>query len=281
MKRCRRIGLQLHQQSQAHTFQLRKIKRFKMRESNQAARIKILNIVLNHIYSHDWTNYDDFADKFVDGVAGQLEKGVFDLEKVLLGYSPTFFSLNSITKEKFLSEELSTKIKDAWKRSIATSLPIVRFADLFPEIASISDQDVRPSVASLDVPEDKIQQVLRDALREMGASPIPSRGKDSALEIADLEHFYLTLRGVPRTFSAVVKVFRSLSKLNWESISHQITKAYQSTTPDYVLLLSAREPVDGVITQMSNYGKSVGNKNLVVFVPPLDLAKFLRWRKII
>ncbi len=64
------------------------------------------------------------------------------------------------------------------------------------------------------------------------------------------------------------------------SISHQITKAYQ-TRPDYILLLSAREPVDGVITHMTDYGERVGNKNLIVLVPPMDLAKFLRWRGVI
>jgi hypothetical protein len=71
-----------------------------------------------------------------------------------------------------------------------------------------------------------------------------------------------------------------MRKLNWESISHQMTKAYE-TKPNYILVLSAREPVDGVITQMMHYAESVGNKNLVIFAPPLDVAKFLRWRRVI
>ncbi len=102
------------------------------------------------------------------------------------------------------------------------------------------------------------------------------------MEVADLEHFYLEVKGVKFSFSAVVKGFRSLSatKMNWESISYQITKAYE-TRPDYILLLSAKEPVDGVITRMVDYGKSVGNRHLVIFAPPMDVAKLLKWRRVI
>jgi len=100
--------------------------------------------------------------------------------------------------------------------------------------------------------------------------------------IADLEHFYLEVKGIKFSFSAVVKGFRSLSKprVNWESVSYQITKAYE-TRPDYIFLLSAKEPVDGVITRFVDYGDSVGNRHLVIFVPPMDVAKLLRWRGII
>jgi len=252
-----------------------------MRQNNQAAKIKILNIVLNYIHSHDWVNYDNFADTFVDNILRDFGAGSFDLEKCLVGCSPTFFSLNSITRDKFLSEEFSTRIRDAWRKAVAEQLPVLSFVDIFPELLSIPDRDVRESAANLDVPEDKIQQSLRDALREKGASPIPNRGKDSVLEVADLEHFYLEVKGNKFSFSAVVKGFRSLStaKVNWESISHQITKAYE-TRPDYILLLSAKEPVDGVITRMVDYGDSVGNRHLMIFAPPFDVAKLLRWREL-
>jgi hypothetical protein len=249
-----------------------------MRQNNQV-RIKILNVVLNYIYSHAWVNYDNFADTFVDSILRDFSSGSFDLRKCLAGCSPTFFNLNSITRDKFLSEDFSARIRDAWRKMAAEQLPILSFADIFPEIVSISDLEVKKAAANLDVPEDKIQQSLRDALREKGASPIPSRGKDTVLEVADLEHFYLEIKGMRFSFSAVVKAFRSLPKLNWESISHQITKAYQ-TRPDYILLLSAREPVDGVITRMTDYGESVGKKHLIIFAPPFDVAKFLRWRKV-
>lgn len=121
-------------------------------------------------------------------------------------------------------------------------------------MTSIQDRDVEEKAERLDVPENRIQEELRDALREKGAFPISRRKKDTVLEVADLEQFYLEVKGRRFSFSAIVKGYRSLPKLNWESISHQITKAYQ-TRPNYILLLSAREPVDGVITLATNYGK--------------------------
>jgi len=251
-----------------------------MEPNNQQLKIKLLNIVLNHIYNRNWVNYDNFADNFVDNILEGFNNGNFDLKKALKKSGATFFRLNSITKEKFLSNELSGKLMDAWRKATASLLPILTFTDIFPETFSVPDSDIKEKVERLNVSEDKIQEVLRDALREKGAFPIPRRRKDTVLEIADLEHFYLEVKGRRFSFSAVVKGYKSLSKLNWESISHQITKAYQ-TRPDYILLLSAREPVDGVITRMIDYGESVGNKNLIVFVPPMDLAKFLRWRGLI
>ena len=53
------------------------------------------------------------------------------------------------------------------------------------------------------------------------------------------------------------------------------------THPDYVIVASAKDPVDGLVTEMKTYSRDVGNPNLVLFVPPVDLAKFLHWRKLI
>jgi hypothetical protein len=251
-----------------------------MKANNQQLKIKLLNIVLNYIYNRNWVNYDNFADQFVNNILIEFNNRNFDLKRALKKSGNTFFRLNPIAKDKFLSDELSEKIVDAWRKGTPSLLSILTFTDIFPEIAFILDNDVKVEVKKLDVPEDKIQEALRDALREKGASPIPRRGKDTVLEVADLEHFYLEVKGRKFSFSAVVKGYKSLSKLNWESISHQITKAYQ-TRPDYILLLSAREPVNGVITYMTDYGESVGNKNLLLFMPPMDLAKFLKWRRII
>jgi hypothetical protein len=246
------------------------------------AKIKILNVVLNYISSHDWVNYDNFADTFTDNILDKFAVGVLDLGEALVGCSSAFFTLNSITRDTFLSGGLSARIRDAWGKSVAEQPPMLSFIDVFPELLSIPDDDVRESAAKLDIPEDKIQQSLRDALREKHASPIPNRGKDSALEVADLEHFYLEIKGDRFSFSAVVKGFRSVSaaKVNWEEIAHQITKAYQ-TRPDYILVLSAKEPVDSAITRMVDYGDSVGNRHLIVFVPPTDVAKLLKSKGVI
>jgi hypothetical protein len=47
------------------------------------------------------------------------------------------------------------------------------------------------------------------------------------------------------------------------------------------MIATAIEPVDRLITEMNLYALSVGKPNLIVFVPPVDLARFLSWRGII
>ncbi len=107
------------------------------------------------------------------------------------------------------------------------------------------------------------------------------RGKDSPLEVVDLEHFEMKINGRGFGFTVVVKRYNSLSgKVRWKDTSYQITKAYR-THPDYILVVSAREPVDGVVSEIKLYSKDVGNSNLVLFIPPLDVLKFLQWQKII
>ena len=105
-----------------------------MPQNHQAVRIKLLNIVLNYIFSHDWVNYDGFADTFVDRVIEKFNAGVLDVREALRPNGTTFFRLNSLSKDKFLSEELFTRIVDAWTRSVGASLPALIFADVFPEI---------------------------------------------------------------------------------------------------------------------------------------------------
>jgi hypothetical protein len=119
---------------------------------------------------------------------------------------------------------------------------------------------------------------LRRALRSKGASPIPKRGKDSPLEIADVEHFRMAIAGRTLTFVAVVKGFRSVrgARLSWENIAHQISRAYSATHPDYILLMTAKEPKDGLITLLAQYARDVENPNLMIFVTPTDVAKFLK-----
>ena len=160
--------------------------------------------------------------------------------------------------------------------------------DIFPEIKKIKNLNIKNIDETLSkIYESVIQNELRNALRDKGASPIPRRGKDSALEVADIEHFYLDINSKKSSFTVVVKGHKSLGgskkfkKLNWKSVSYQVSKAHNRTNSDYVILVSALEPVDSVISEMQLEGKARGNPHLVVFMPPLELAKFLRWRKII
>jgi hypothetical protein len=237
--------------------------------------------VLNDIRAHDWTDFDQFSVDFTDEIVKQFGKGNFDIEKIFDSVKGSFLSLNSITKKQFLSDVIKAGILKAWNKAFLYSVPFISFLDIFPSLQQITDQVALPNIDKLKKIEEEVEQEqFRLALRELGATAIARRGKDSALEISDLEHFHMIVKGRDSTFSAVVKGYKSLpGKLNLEGIAHQIWKAY-TTRPDYILLISAKEPVDGLVTQLNQYSNNVGNSNLIVFMPPLDLVKFLMWRKL-
>lgn len=244
-------------------------------------KIKILNVVQNYVQSHDWINYDNFADDFTDEIIEQFGIRNFDLVKILDKTKGSFLQLNEIKKEQFLNETFAKSLLKSWNKIIQYDVPVCRFTDIFSELSQISDKDVIPLQDKLKIAESIIQTALRDAFRENGATPIAQRGKDSPLEVADLEHFDVRVKNVDFSFSTVVKGYNSLpGKMRWKDIAHQITKAYR-THPDYIVVVSAREPKDDVISEMKLYAKDVGNSNLILFVPPIDLLKFLLWRKII
>ena len=247
----------------------------------QQIKIKILNVVQNYIQNHNWINYDDFADDFADEVIKEFEKGNFDLDKILNKTKSSFLQLNNTKKEQFLNEVFVNSILKSWNKTTKYVVPVLRFIDIFPEISKISDYIVKQLQEKLIMEENIIQTSLRYAFREYNAAPIAQKGKDSPLEVADLEHFEMKVNGRDFGFSVVVKGYKSLpGKVRWKDIAHQVTKAYR-THPDYIVVVSAREPVDDVVSEMKLYSKDVGNPNLILFVPPIDLLKFLLWKKII
>jgi hypothetical protein len=81
----------------------------------------------------------------------------------------------------------------------------------------------------------------------------------------------------------VVKGYDSVGgkTINWEKIAHQVLKAYNRTKPDHILLVLAKNPADTVISESTEYGKSVGNIALIVMCDPLTLARFLKARSAI
>ena len=244
-------------------------------------KIKVYNVVLNYIQNHNWVDYDNFADNFTDELLHQFQKGNFDLEKILDSTKGSFLKLNNLKKAQFINDTFRNSILKSWNKALKCYTPVFRFSDIFSEILLISDKKAEKLSSKIaDVPEQKIQTALREALREKNASPIARRGKDSALEVADLEHFEMKISGTDFSFSIVVKGYKSIRKLNLESIMHQLHKAYR-THPDYIILISAKDPADSVVTEMNSYSRDVGNPNLIIFVPPLDLVKFLVWRNII
>jgi hypothetical protein len=158
----------------------------------------------------------------------------------------------------------------------------LRFSDIFPQIKGIDDSEILEIDTQLDIKEHIIQTTLRNALREKGAYPMPRRGKDSVLEVSDLEHFFMKISGKEKSFSAVVKGYRSIKneRVSWEDVAHQITKAHR-TEPDHILFLTAKEPKDSVLSEIASYCAHVGKPHLVIYVTTIELAKFLTWRKIL
>ena len=144
-------------------------------------------------------------------------------------------------------------------------------------------EEAKQLMYEINLPERIIQDELRDALRERGATNITERKSDSALEVADLEDFSLKIGKQWFSFTSVVKGYNSIQKrrVRWADIAHQVTKAYQGTKPDYILLVLAKDLVDGVISQFVEYGNTVGKRNLILLVDPINLLRFLRARKII
>jgi hypothetical protein len=158
------------------------------------------------------------------------------------------------------------------------------FIDVFDETSKVEIKEGRGLLGKLEGLEERIiQNALRDSLREKNATNAVEREHDSAIEIADLEHFFLRIGGKWRSFAVVVKGYDSMGgkTINWEKIAHQLLKAYNRTEPNYVLLVLAKNPADTVISEATQYGKSVGNVALVVLCDPLTLARFLKARNVI
>jgi hypothetical protein len=159
------------------------------------------------------------------------------------------------------------------------------FSDVFPETAKVSIDEGKKCVASLaNLAEEKIQETLVDSLREKNATNCRGRTKDTVLEVSDLEHFLVDVKGTPRTFAAVVKGYKSVGKrksITWEQIAHQVLRAYNRTSPDHILLVLAMNPADSVTSELVQYSKSIGKQNLIVMCDPVELARFLKARHLL
>jgi hypothetical protein len=251
-------------------------------QDKEKIKLKIYGFALNYLHTHNLINYDRFVEEFTEELIEEFSNSSYDIDKIFDKTKGHFLKMNNITREQFLNDEFKNTLIRIWNLAIIYSIPICQFQNIFPEISRISDIEIKEILEELeDLDEDIIQNALRDALREKGAFPISRRGRDSSLEVAEPEHFEIEMNGKIFSFTAIVKGYKNRKgKLSWKEIAHQITRAYR-THPDYILVMSAREPVDGFITDLKIYSRDVGNSNLVIFIPPMDLAKFLLWRKVI
>jgi hypothetical protein len=261
--------------------------------------IAIQDIVLEYVLSNYWKDYQQFVRDLSERILEKRPKNETSLTKLLNQVSHPFYSFNGISRKEFVSRfptrEVIHRIKNMPKSTTVRERIIVtppqpthkkkcsiKPIQVFPEISKIDLNTARALIKSLDIPERVVQDALRDALREKGATNMIERKSDTSLEIADLEDFTLDINGHTFSFTSVVKGYRSInsSKVSFKDIAHQIMKA-NATNPDYILLILAKPIKDGVITGLVKYGIDCGNRNLIILIDQIDLARFLRVRKII
>jgi len=250
------------------------------------AKARILSQVLDLLNRYHWQDTDDFSLRFVDKLATSVFNGYVPYSVVVSATKTKtrFFVGNRVSRRTFCTafvKELSPYLKEI---GVATTLGSLSFSELFPEIRdvdSLKAESLLQKLESLD--ERKIQDALRSVLREKGATNMVQRKSDSSLEVCDLEDFVLKIDGRDISFTSVVKGYKSVghSKIGLGDIAHQIMKAFNGTFPNYILLVLAKPPVDGVITNLIRYGESVGNRDLVILVDPIDIARFLSHYKVI
>ncbi len=197
-------------------------------------------------------------------------------------FSSPFFSLNHVERKAFISALPTQEILEAIRSSSA--LKPLTFTNIFDETRKVGINEAKKLLEKLTTLDERIiQDTIRDALREKNATNPTERKHDSPLEVADHEHFSLKVKGVDMSFAGVVKGFKSVrgATITWEDIAHQVVKAFNRTKPDHVLLVLAKNPTDTVVSEATEYGRTVGNLNLVVICDPLTLARFLKARNAI
>lgn len=248
---------------------------------NPSLEIAITNRILNPILSRGWKDYDSYSSKLTRHIIKSNPHSKKELVKTIESFESPFLSLNKIDTNVIIAIVPLDEILDLL--SDYREVESLTFSDIFQETLSITMAEGKKTIAKLAVlPESKIQETLVDSLREKNATNCRGRGKDTPLEVADLEHFSVHVSGKVLTFSCVVKGFKSVSgkTVTWKDIAHQVTKAYR-TRPDHILVVLAKNPADGVISEMVQYGLSITNPNLVVLCDPLELSRFLKARDIL
>ncbi len=249
--------------------------------NNPSQKIAVASRILNFILARGWTDYDDFSSTLARRILAQSPITAGGIIKEIEEFDSPFFSLNNIPKKVFVQR---FPIDDIVKILEQTYGGPLTFIDIFPETEKVDIATGRRLIPRLDIEETLIQNAIRDSLRERNVTNPIDRGRDSALEVGDHEHFLLKVNGTHRSFAGVVKGYRSLGgskTANWEKIAHQVVKAYNRTNPDYVLLVLAKNPADSVLSELQRYSDSINKPNLIVLCDPLNLARFLAARGVI
>ena len=226
-----------------------------LEKSESKARIQ--SLVLDFIHRHQWRDLDDFSLRFTDKIAELVYDGYLRYASVWQATKTrtNFFIVNHLKRGKFCTLFLTELHPYLTEIGISSRPGALSLLDIFPEVKSVTTDQALDFIAKLNMKEREIQDALRLALREKGATNMIGRKSDSALEVADLEDFTLKVRDRLLSFTAVVKGHNSVgAKVRLEDIMHQIVKAFNGTYPDYILLVLAKDPVDGVISNIVRYG---------------------------
>jgi hypothetical protein len=241
---------------------------------------RVLSHIMHFAYSNRWIDSDDFLLTLADKITDLMIEGKFVsdyIRQILQTTKTSFFIANKLTKERFI-ELFKTEVQDrlgALSKEITITLTTL---DIFAELGSVTDSDAEANCDRLsDLDERVLQDSLRSILRSKGATPIPERERDTAQEVADIELFQIKVKDRTLKFVVVVKGYKSIpgKTLTWKDVAHQIMRAYQRGKPNHIILASAKDPADSLITSLSEYSSTVRKPNLVIFIPPRDLVKIL------
>ena len=175
-------------------------------KTKKEAEISILSEILRFMREEGCEDKDDFASNLVSAYMKSLIKNE-DEDQFYDRVSKirtNFFKFNRrIKKINFIKSLFNRLLKKKIKIPIDIHLPSLSFYDIFPEIKKIKEKDITEIEEKLKATSEiLIQNTLREAFREKGAYPIAKRSKDSGLEVADIEHFFLEIKN--HRFSFVV-----------------------------------------------------------------------------
>ena len=261
--------------------------------------IAVQDIILEYILSKGWKDYENFARELSERVLSKKTTEKQALEAAVSSFHHSFYGFNCVSRARFVknfpTDLIAYRLSNLPQTAsvVKNVAPIqskpsekrsnVTINEVFPEIENVDIETGKQlALTSLDIYERVVQNALRDALREKNATNIGERMSDGSLEVADIEDFTIKLNGKSKSFSAVVKGYKSINHATivFEDIAHQVFKA-NDTHPNHILLVLAKPFADTVVTNLVKYGKDCGNRNLVILMDNVTLARFLRARKII
>lgn len=242
---------------------------------------RIQSQVLDFLNKNGWQDLDDFSLRLTDGLYETLtcsELNFGTLKELLEEVKTNFFIINKVSKKQFVNLLLSEI--GMYLTAIIAGTPVkisLTLSEIFPKMDSITDKKANKYIKMIQCDERFLRENLMNILRKLGAAPIPNRGKDTAQEVADIELFRIKIKNRFFKFAVIIKGFKSVSgkTLTLKDVMHQVTRAYQRGRPDHIILASAKEPTDGLITSLAEYANSVHDTDLIIFIPPLDFTKIL------